>query len=103
MDSCLHRNSSEREWLPLANDLFKPHLHCEEYSTLKNTSWGEKRRSGCFVSVLHDLKNNVNKKNLKTSKAQKRGFHPVIQKVFEAIGENNKMFHLIDPNFWLSV
>ncbi len=72
MDSYLHENSSEQEWLSSANNLFKLYPHLEERDKLNKGSPGKIRRLRGFVNILDELKIHMNKNNYRISKAQKR-------------------------------
>jgi hypothetical protein len=69
---CNHENASDRIWFPAENHLLAAHPYCSKCGTFKNVSSSRGKRLGYFANVLARLREDLELKGYKVSKAQIR-------------------------------
>lgn len=72
MDSCIHKDSREKDWLPDHNQLLKIHPYCESCGVVKNSSTERGKEIGHFSNSLNKLRRYLEKEGYKLSKTQIR-------------------------------
>jgi len=72
MNKCLHQNSPEKDWLPASNGIMKLHPFCHKCGVVRNISSDHGREVGYFINSLSELRNHMERKGYKISKAQMR-------------------------------
>lgn len=70
--SCVHRSSSDKEWLPSLEGILRPHPCCANCGVVKNISYDRAKEMGYYVNVLSEIKRYLGKRGFKLSKAQLR-------------------------------
>lgn len=69
---CVHRSSSDKEWLPSLNGILRPHPCCANCGVVKNISHDKAKEMGYYVNVLSKIRQYLWKRGFKLSKAQLR-------------------------------
>ena len=77
--SCYHE-SKDSEWLPTENGILRLHPYCSNCGSVKNVSSDRAKGLGYFANVLSRIRNDLERRGYKISKAQIRMIMEEIKK-----------------------